>query len=68
MVASDFASCILLKFGIASASVKLTGRREPYSMVRAIFNALQQHQNIDEYAKITGKRYLSLKWARDNGL
>jgi small subunit ribosomal protein S5 len=68
MVASDFASEILLRFGIGSASVKLVGRRTPYSQVRAIFDALSKHENIDEYAKMTGKRYLTLKWAKENNL
>lgn len=67
-VASNFASSILLRFGIGSASVKLVGRRDPYSMVQAMFNALAKHQNIDEFAKARGKRYLTLKWAQDNGL
>ncbi len=68
MVASDFASSVLLRFGIGSASVKLVGRRDPYSMVLALFDALSKHQNIDEFAKARGKRYLTLKWAQDNGL
>lgn len=68
MVASPFASAILQRFGIGSASVKLVGRRDPYAMVRAIFDALSRHQNIDEYAKARGKRYLTQKWAHDNGL
>lgn len=68
MVASPFASSVLLRFGIGSASVKLVGRRDPYSMVMSLFDALSKHQNIDEYAKARGKRYLTLKWAQDNGL
>lgn len=68
MVASPFATEILTRFGIGSASVKLVGRRDPYAMVRAMFNALGQHENIDEYAKDRGKRYLTLKWAHDQKL
>jgi len=68
MVGSPFASSILERFGIASASVKLVGRRDPYAMCRAIFNALDKHQNIDEVAKDRGKRYLDLKFAADKGL
>lgn len=64
-VGSDLAEEILACFGISSASVKLVGRRTPYSQTRAIIDALSRHQNIDEYAKMTGKRYLTLKWARD---
>eukprot|EP01039_Chlorochromonas_danica_P003349 gene3349-3672_t len=64
-VGSNLAEEVLACFGISSASVKLVGRRTPYSQTRAIFDALSRHQNIDEYAKMTGKRYLTLKWARD---
>ena len=67
-VGSNFAYEILSRFGISSASVKLVGRRNPYSMVRAIFNALEKHENIDEYARNRGKRYLSIKWAYDNAV
>ena len=59
---------VLTRFGIGSASIKLVGRRDPYSMVMAIFDAIRQHQNIDEYAKDRGKRYLTLKWAYDQKL
>ena len=66
MVASPFATEILTRFGISSASCKLMGRRDPYAMVRAIFNGLAKHENIDEIAKARGKRYLTLKWTMDN--
>ena len=33
MVASPFATAVLTRFGIGSASVKLIGRRDPYAMV-----------------------------------
>ncbi|KAJ1430395.1 hypothetical protein B484DRAFT_297858, partial [Ochromonadaceae sp. CCMP2298] len=65
MVASPFATEVLLRFGIASASVKIIGNRNPYSTVMALFNALKQHENIDEFAKDRGQRYLSLRWAHD---
>lgn len=68
MIASNFSQHILGLFGIGSASVKLIGRRDPYAKVRAIFDALSKHQNIDEYAKARGKRYLSEKWLRDKGV
>ena len=66
MVGSAFAQAILLRMGIGSASVKLVGRRDPYAMCRAIFNALEKHRNVDEIAKARGQRYLSIKWAYDN--
>jgi small subunit ribosomal protein S5 len=68
MVASPFATAILNRFGVGSASCKLIGRRDPYAMVRAIFNAVAKHENIDEYAKDRGKRYLTLKWMHDNNV
>eukprot|EP01041_Mallomonas_annulata_P002521 gene2521-4903_t len=68
MVGSPFAAAILNRMGIGSASVKLIGRRDPYAMVKAIFNALEKHQNLDEYAKARGMRYLTLRWARDNNI
>jgi small subunit ribosomal protein S5 len=67
-VGSLFAFEVLSRFGIGSASVKLRGRRDPYAMVNAIFNAVAKHENIDEFAKDRGKRYLSLKWAYDNSV
>jgi small subunit ribosomal protein S5 len=68
MVASPFAAAVLNRFGIYSASCKLIGRRNPYSMVRAIFNALEKHENIDETAKARGQRYLTLRWAYDKNV
>ncbi len=68
MVASAFAEEVLTRFGISTASVKLVGRRDPYAMVMAIFDAIKKHENIDEFAKDRGKRYLSLKWAYDNNV
>eukprot|EP01034_Spumella_vulgaris_P021583 gene21583-27621_t len=67
-VGSQFAYEILTRFGVGSASVKLNGRRDPYAMVNAIFNAIVKHENIDEFSKDRGKRYLSLKWAYDNSV
>ena len=68
MVASPLATSIFNSFGIVSCSAKIVGNRHPYSMVRAIFNALSKHKNIDEIAKERGTRYLTLKWMYDNGL
>lgn len=67
-IASPFAEAVLSAFGVGSASVKLVGRRNPYSMVNALFNALSKHENIDEYAKRRGKRYLTLKWLKDHNV
>ena len=66
MVAGTLATSILERFGIVSASCKILGRRNPYSQVRAMFNALAKHENIDEIAKGRGKRYLTLRWHYEN--
>jgi small subunit ribosomal protein S5 len=68
MVGSSFSTSILQRFGVSSASVKVLGRRNPYAQVRAIFDALEGHENIDEYARDRGKRYITLRWAQDNGV
>lgn len=68
MVASPFASAILTRFGISSASVKIVGRRDPYAQVRAVFNAIAKHENIDEFARDRGKRYLDLRWVYDSNV
>lgn len=68
MIASPFASEIFLRFGISSVSCKMVGRRDPYAQVRAIFDALSKHMNVDEIAKLRGKRYFTLKHALDNKL
>jgi ribosomal protein S5 len=43
--------------------VKLVGRRNPYAMVRALFNAIGKHENLDEKARKRGKRFSSIEWA-----
>jgi ribosomal protein S5 len=44
------------------------GRRDPYAQVRAVFNAVAKHENIDEFARDRGQRYLDLRWAYDKGI
>ena len=68
MVASPFAQAILTRFGISSASVKIVGRRDPYAQVRAVFNAVAKHENVDEFARDRGQRYLDLRWAYDKSI
>lgn len=63
---SEFAEEVLNRFGLASFSCKFVGRRDPYAMINALFNALGGHENIDEFAKDRGKRYLTLKWGYNN--
>lgn len=68
MIASEFSASILELFGIGSASVKVTGRRDPYAHVKAIFNAVSKHVNLDEIARARGKQYLTLKWLHENNV
>ena len=37
-----------------------------YSVVRAMFKAIEHHENIDEIARDRGQRYLTLRWALKN--
>ena len=66
MVGSPLSRAILTRFGVASASVKIVGRRDPYAVCRAFSYALQNHENIDETARDRGLRYLTLRWIYDN--
>jgi len=66
MIANGTADSILNLFGVSTASVKFKGRRNPFSMVRSMFNAIEKHENIDETAKKRGLRYLTLRWAYQN--
>jgi ribosomal protein S5 len=67
-VGSELSREILTRFGICSASVKIAGRRDPYAVCRAFTYALLKHQNLDEFARDRGKRYLTLKWIYDNNI
>jgi ribosomal protein S5 len=68
IVGSYMAREILHRMGIGSCSVKIIGNRNPYAVVNAITKALSQHKNIDELAKMRGKRYLTLRWAHDHSM
>ena len=68
LVGSTFAEHVLQLFGVSSASVKFIGRRNPYSMCNAIFEAVANHRNLDEIAKSRGKRFLTLKWIYDHNI
>ncbi|CAM9795933.1 unnamed protein product [Chrysoparadoxa australica] len=46
--------------GIQHASVRVRGRRNPYAMVRAAFNALRSHQSLQDIAMARGVRILTL--------
>jgi len=55
---------ILLQFGIADASAKAYGNRNPYSVVRATLKALKDHEGVEVIARKRGKRIMSLKRAK----
>lgn len=65
-VGSPLSRAILNRFGISSASVRIVGRRDPYAVCRAFSYALQNHENLDEFARDRGLRYLTLRWIYDN--
>lgn len=66
--AGPIVEAILTRFGIASASAKVVGRRNAYSVVMATFKALSKHESLEEAAKKRGKRFLDVEWARKNKL
>ena len=48
LTAGKVIETILEGFGIADATAKSYGKRNPYSVVRATFNALLEHESIQE--------------------
>lgn len=68
IVAGPAVKAVLARFGIAAASAKAVGRRNPYSVVRATFDALSKHESLDDIAKKRGKRYLTLEYARQQSM
>ncbi|CAN0135760.1 unnamed protein product [Pylaiella littoralis] len=52
---------ILYNMGITDGACKMIGRRNKYSMIYAMFDALAQHQGIESIARGRGKRILSLQ-------
>ena len=68
MVGGGVAMEVLNRMGVSSASVKIIGNRNPYSVINALFKAIKKHENLDETARDRGKRYLSLKWAHEQDI
>ncbi|KAG5190618.1 ribosomal protein S5, C-terminal domain-containing protein [Tribonema minus] len=58
--AGDIIEGILEGFGIADATAKAYGKRHPYSVVRATFNALLGHEGLHDVAMRRGARILSV--------
>eukprot|EP01084_Bolivina_argentea_P316684 548999_1 len=51
---------ILKLFGITDVTCKSIGRRNPYSVVMATFNALKTHRGLQDVALARGKRIIPL--------
>ncbi|CAM9366518.1 unnamed protein product [Hapterophycus canaliculatus] len=52
---------ILYNMGITDGACKMIGRRNKYSMIYAMFDALAKHRGIESIARGRGKRILSLQ-------
>ena len=68
MKGSSLTTEILYQCGIADASVKAYGNRNPYSVVRATFKALKTHEGVEVVARKRGKRIMSLQKAYKLGI
>lgn len=51
---SDTVACVLDCFGIEDVVSKTHGQRNPFTVVKATFDALKQHRTAEEYAWATG--------------
>ncbi|CAM9316562.1 unnamed protein product [Phaeothamnion confervicola] len=60
ITASGTIEAILTQMGIGSFSAKAVGNRNPYSVVRATFDALKRHRGLEDYALGRGKRILTI--------
>lgn len=63
---SDIVGAALYCFGIDDVSAKLHGQRNPFTVVKAIFNALQQHKSADVIAMSTGRSIQELLYVARN--
>ncbi len=55
---------ILRVFGVESGEARSVGRRNPYSVVRAVFDAMSKHVGVEEVARKRGRRLISVSKAR----
>jgi ribosomal protein S5 len=55
---------ILRIFGVESGEARSVGRRNPYSVVRAVFDAMSKHVGVEEVARKRGRRLISVSKAR----
>ncbi|CAM9426768.1 unnamed protein product [Ectocarpus sp. 6 AP-2014] len=61
MRAGKLSRDILYNMGITDGACKIIGRRNKYSMIYAMFDALAKHRGIESIARGRGKRILSLQ-------
>ena len=59
---------ILACLGVECGEARSVGNRNPYSLVRAIFDALQKHRGLQELSRATGRRLISVSKARQLGI
>ena len=59
---------ILRVIGVECGEAKSVGRRNPYSVVRAIFHAISKHEGVEELSRKRGRRLISVSKARYLGL
>lgn len=51
---SDTVACVLDCFGITDVVSKCHGQRNPYTVIKATFDALRKHETAEEIALKTG--------------
>lgn len=54
--------------GVECGEARSVGKRNPYSVVRAVFDALSKHQGVEEISRRRGRRLISVSRARYLGL
>ena len=57
----DVVGAILYCFGIEDVTAKCHGQRNPFTVVKAAFDALAQHQSAEEIAMRTGRSIAQIK-------
>ncbi|DAZ98053.1 TPA: hypothetical protein N0F65_001928 [Lagenidium giganteum] len=69
LTVSDTVACVLDCFGITDVVSKCHGQRNPYTVIKATFDALSKHQTAEEIALKTGHSLVELsKLARTRNL
>jgi small subunit ribosomal protein S5 len=69
LTVSDTVACVLDCFGITDVVSKCHGQRNPFTVIKATFNALSKHQSAEEIALKTGHSLVEIsKLARSRNL